>query len=31
MGHVRGSLDFFYTGVPQAANPNVGAEVVKVH
>ncbi|GAB2615421.1 hypothetical protein GCM10027191_09170 [Novilysobacter erysipheiresistens] len=27
---VRGALDFFYTGFPRAANPNVGAEVVKV-
>ena len=28
--NVRGALDFFYTGLPRAANPNVGAEVVKV-
>ena len=28
--NVRGALDFFYTGFPRAANPNVGAEVVKV-
>jgi hypothetical protein len=27
---VRGALDFFYTGFPRAANPNVGAEVIKV-
>ena len=28
--NVRGALDFFYTGFPRAANPSVGAEVVKV-
>ncbi|MBJ6979252.1 hypothetical protein [Luteimonas sp. MC1895] len=28
--NVRGALDFFYTGFPRVANPNVGAEVVKI-
>ena len=28
--NVHGPLDFFYTGFPRAANPYVGAEVVKV-
>jgi len=28
--NVRGALDFFYTGFPRAANPNVGAEVLKI-
>ena len=28
--NARGALDFFYTGFPRVANPNVGAEVVKV-
>jgi hypothetical protein len=28
--NVRVALDFFYTGFPRAANPNVGAEVMKV-
>ena len=28
--NVRGALDFFYTGFPRAANPNVGAAVVKI-
>ncbi|GAA3927966.1 hypothetical protein [Luteimonas lutimaris] len=28
--NVRGALDFLYTGFPRAANPSVGAEVVKV-
>ena len=27
---VHGALDFFYTGFPRAANPKVGADVVKV-
>jgi len=28
--NIRGALDFFYTGFPRVANPNVGSEVVKV-